>query len=328
MDISRVAPFPLSLTIENLEASSDYVVCILSSYGDDFSEIPVTTDANGIATTPLPDYYARYDNDYRLELYEDTGTVDGDGNIIRGDLVVVDTLSIHRPYIDVVTDATSPEDLALAVEYEAIVRAIINAHTDGFTYKRSIVELVGNGSDFLPIMDRLVKVVKVYENNVLVYDAESTDPNWRNITEYSISRDKTAIIENVSGELNRYQSSPFSGRQVGSDSFTTADYPYEAPTKVFPETNWASFPEGWDYTVVIEHGYPIIPSDIQKAAKILYADLKCGNLQYRNSYVKEYESTNQFKIKIDERAMSGTGNILVDNILSNYPRSIRGIGVI
>lgn len=322
MDIKRVPPFPLSITVEGLSASTDYVVCIMNSYAEDLTEIAVTSDINGDISTPIPDYYARYDADYRLEIYEDLGAQ------VRGDLVYVDTLSIYRPYIDVTSTLSSPEEIAEAEEYEAVVRAIIDAHTDGFTFKRSMLELTGNGSDFLPIMHRITKVVRVYENNVLVYDAENDDPDWSNITQYSISRDRTSIIENVSGEINKYESKPFAGRQVGSDSFTTADYPYEAPTKVFPETNWASFPDGWDYTVVIEHGYPIIPQDIQKAAKMLYSDLKCGNIQYRNSYIKEYESVNQFKIKIDERSMNGTGNILVDNILSNYPKMVTGIGVI
>lgn len=322
MDIQRVPPFPLSISIEGLSASTDYLVCIMNSYAEDLSEIPVASDVDGGISTPLPDYYSRYDADYRLEIYEDLGSS------VRGDLVYVDTLSIYRPYIDVVSTLSSPEEIAEAEQYESIVRSIIDANTDGFSFKRSTIELTGNGSDYLPVMQRITKIVRVYENNVLVYDAENEDPNWSNITEYSISRDRTSIIENASGELDRYQSKPFAGRQVGSDSFTTADYPYEAPTKVFPETNWAAFPDGWDYRIVIEHGYPIIPQDIQKAAKILYSDLKCGNIQYRNSYIKEYESVNQFKIKIDERSMSGTGNILVDNILSNYPKMLTGFGVI
>lgn len=322
MDIKRVPPFPLSISVDGLSASTDYVVCIMNSYAEDLTEIAVTSDLNGGISTPIPDYYARYDADYRLEIYEDLGSQ------VRGDLVYVDTLSIYRPYIDVTSMLSAPAEIVEAEEYEAVVRAIIDSHTDGFAFKRSMLELTGNGSDFLPVMHRITKVVRVYENNVLVYDAENNDPNWSNITEYSLSRDRTSIVENVSGEINKYQSKPFAGRQVGSDSFTTADYPYEAPTKVFPETNWASFPDGWDYTVVIEHGYPVIPQDIQKAAKMLYSDLKCGNIQYRNSYVKEYESVNQFKIKIDERSMNGTGNILVDNILSNYPKMITGIGVI
>lgn len=328
MNISRVPPFPLTVSIEGLSDLSDYVLCIMNSYGEDLTEIAVTSDSSGVLSTPIPDYYSRYDADYRMEVYEDTGTVDGDGNIVRGDLVVVDTLSIYRPYINVTADLSSPEDIAEAEEYESIVRSIINTYTDGFEFKRSVFDTAGNGSDYLPMMHRITKVIRVYENNVLVFDAENQDPEWSNIKEYAISKDKTSIVEVVSGELNRYQSKPFHGQEVGSDSFTTADYPYEAPTKIFPETNWASFPSGWDYTVVVEHGYAVIPQDIQKAAKMLYSDIKCGKVNYRNSYIKEYESVNQFKIKIDDRSMKGTGNIIVDNILSNYPKTLSGIGVI
>jgi hypothetical protein len=325
MDISRVPPFPLSVTYSGLVEGQAYIFTVLNEYGQNLWDTGTIGDAQLEITVELPDYFSRYDADYRVEIYEMGSYPDP---IIYGPLVVVDTLSIRRPYIDVVSSLTSPDEIAEAEEYEAVVRAIIDAHTDGFSFKRSMLDLTGNGSDFLPIMHRMTKVVRVYENNVLVYDVENEDPDWSNITEYSISRDRTSIIESVSGEVNKYESKPFKGREVGSDSFTTADYPYEAPTKVFPETTWASFPDGWDYSIVIEHGYPVIPQDIQKAAKMLYADLKCGNIQYRNSYIKEYESVNQFKIKIDERSMNGTGNILVDNILSKYPKMITGIGVI
>lgn len=325
MDISRVPPFPLSVTYTDLVQGQAYIFTVLNEYGQNLWDTATIADLSPTITVELPDYFSRYDADYRVEIYEMGSYPDP---IIYGPLVVVDNLSIRRPYIDVVSSLTSPDEIAEAEEYEAVVRAIIDAHTDGFSFKRSMLDLTGNGSDFLPVMHRMTKVVRVYENNVLVYDAENEDPEWSNITEYTISRDRTSIIESVSGELNKYESKPFAGRQVGSDSFTTADYPYEAPTKAFPETNWASFPDGWDYSIVIEHGYPVIPQDIQKAAKMLYADLKCGNIQYRNSYIKEYESVNQFKIKIDERSMNGTGNILVDNILSKYPKNITGIGVI
>jgi hypothetical protein len=327
MDIARIIPFPLVVSV-TLEPNSSYYFCIMNSYGEDLSQTEVNADVDGLAELELPDYYSRYDGEYRLEVYENTATLDEFGDPILGDLVYIDNLSIYRPYIDVISDLSSPDDIEEASQYESLARSIIDSYTDGFSFVRSVLDTTGNGSDFLPVMSRITKIVKVYENNVLVYDIESTDPDWTNIKEYAISRDRTSIIETASGELNRYQSKPFHGREVGSDSFTTADYPYEAPTKVFPETNWAAFPNGWDYRIVMESGYPVIPQDIQKAAKILYSDLKCGNLQHRNSYIKEYESTNQFKIKIDERAMSGTGNVIVDNILSKYPKMIRGIGVI
>lgn len=328
MDIARVAPFPLSVPIEGLESSTDYVFCIMNTYGEDLSEIPVTSDVDGVGITPLPDYYSRYDNDYRLEVYEDTGTLDDDGNIVRGDLVYIDTLSIYRPYLIIDQSSMSPEEIAESMEYEAVVRAMIDAHSSGFTFKRSTIELSGNGSDYLPVMERITKIIRVYENNTLLFDAENTDPEWANIKNYILSPDKTAITETVSAGYNRYQSRPAEIPTGWSDSFSSSEYQYDPPTKVFPDMGWSMFPSGWDYTIVMEHGYPVIPQDIQKAAKILYSDLKCGNIQYRNSYIKEYESSNQFKIKIDERSMSGTGNILVDNILSKYPKSITKMGLV
>jgi hypothetical protein len=78
---------------------------------------------------------------------------------------------------------------------------------------------------------------------------------------------------------------------------------------------------------VLEHGYKKIPNDIVRAAELLIEDISCGKLDYYKRYVSDY-NTDQFKIKFDTRVFEGTGNILVDKILSKYAKSIRGLGVL
>ena len=91
--------------------------------------------------------------------------------------------------------------------------------------------------------------------------------------------------------------------------------------------NGSFFPKGWDYVVVVDAGWPVIPHDIQTATKMLYNDLKCNNLPYLNSYIKEYES-GQFTLKFNDGAFTQTGNKIVDSILSNYTKAFNGIGVL
>lgn len=315
----------MSVTYSGLTNGTQYIFTILNDKGQALWDDDITSVTTGQATVELPDYFSRYDGDYRVEIYEKVSYPDP---IVYGDLVIVDNLHIHRPYTDPADFAETEDDLEQAIEYEALARSIIDTYSCGFSFNKSVLEITGNGSDFLPVLNRITKVIQVWENNVLVYDAENEDEDWTNVKEYTISADRTAIIESLSGEINRYQSKPYSGRDVGSDSFTTADYPYEAPTKVFPDSNWAAFPNGWDYVVVIEHGYPVIPQDIQTAAKMLLSDLKCGASPYLNSYMKEYESDGQFKVKFNDQAFMKTGNLIVDRILSNYPKPITGMGVI
>ena len=334
----RLQPFPLMFEHEGFEPDTDYVLCILDDHAGDLVEIPITSNGSGQVSTPLPDYFSRYDDEYRGEIYLSLG-LDEDGYTIRGDLVWIDTITIMRPYVDPDVLATTEEDQADARVYEAVARAIINSITGGFMYKRETVETVGLGNDYLSLPFRLNKIVKVYENDILVYDADPTDPNWTNVREYYITPDKGSISIKLTGTTgyNRLQSKPIITQRGASDSFTrynTNDSPNFSEglpysTKAFSDTGGGSpmFPSGWDYVVIVEAGWPVIPQDIKQATMLIVNDLKCNNIPYINSYIKEYKS-DQFDLKFDDRVFHDTGNRIADKILSAYVRPIYRLGVL
>ena len=74
-------------------------------------------------------------------------------------------------------------------------------------------------------------------------------------------------------------------------------------------------------------GWPIIPQDIKQATQLIINDLKCNNIPYINSYIKNYESY-QFTLRFDDRVFKDTGNRIADKILSAYVRPIYRLGVI
>ena len=316
--------------MSGFDPGTDYMVTIMNDYSVDMWEQPETPDVNGIITMDLPDYFSRYDASYRLEVYVLTSYPTP---TTLGDLVYVDTLTIERPYVNprlLTSTPDDPEDLANAEQYEALARAIINTITGGFRYEREIVETNGLGNDYLPSSLRLNKIIRVYENNICVYDAESTDPDWTNAKEYRISPDKTAVTVAVSGTggYNRYQSRPVRIHNPQSDSFTPFNTDYSVgKDAINAGDNYAHFPQGWDYVLVVDAGWPVVPEDIQTATKMLYNDLKCNTLPYLNSYIKEYES-GQFTLKFNDGAFAKTGNLIVDQILSNYPKTLSRIGVL
>lgn len=337
MEITRLQPFPLTLSQTGFEPNTDYVLAIMDDHAVDLVEITVTSDEDGAISITLPSYFARYDDEYRGEIYLQDGE-DEDGFPIRGDLVWVDTITIMRPYVNPDLLAETEEDQADAMMYEDIARAIINSITGGFMYKREVFETTGLGADYLAIPYRLNKIIKVYENGVLVFDAESDDPDWRNVREYYISPDKSAITVSVptTSGINRNQSKRVAGRYGSSDSFThynTNDSPnfsetvYDTKTFVDMTGNTSMFPEGWDYTIIVEAGWPIIPEDIKKATMLLVNDLRCSNLPYANAYIAEYKS-DQFSFKLDDGVFTKTGNRIADKILSAYVRPIYRLGVL
>lgn len=330
MYITRKPPTPISITYgvaDGFEVGVGYIFIV---YDDHASELFMTSgmiNDNDIIGFELPDYFIRYDGEYRLEAYVMNSYPDP---VILGDLVLVDNLTIQRPYVDPALLIESPSELEEATQYEALARAVIDSITGGFKYEREVFETTGLGADYIPSPVRINRIIRVYENDICVYDTESTDPEWTNAKEYRISPDRSAITVRVSGNggYNRYQSRPIRIHNSQSDSFTP--YNLDMASKedyVSAGDNMSFFPKGWDYVVVVDAGWPVIPHDIQTATKMLYNDLKCNNLPYLNSYIKEYES-GQFTLKFDAGAFTKTGNAMVDQILSNYPRTLGRIGVL
>jgi hypothetical protein len=128
--------------------------------------------------------------------------------------------------------------------------------------------------------------------------------------------DRTAITQKYDGTVNRSEGAPLLLPASASD---IQDYGIIGPGTAFPRS--------YDYTFVLGVGYKTIPSDIVRAAELLVEDISCGKLDYYKRYVSEY-NTDQFRIKFGSQVFDGTGNLVVDKILSKYLKSIQTLGVL
>jgi hypothetical protein len=247
----------------------------------------------------------RYDNNYRVEIF----TI-GEGE----ELIHEEYYELVRPYVDPNTLGTTASEIAEYKILELVARSMIDTFCpEGFYNKKITVVGTGNGSDYFSLWEKVYRVFKVYENNVLVYDR--SNPELGDY-QYTITPDKTAI-QRVSAdvlELNRYEST---AQNLPVASGDLGYYGYEG----------ISFPSGYDYTFVVDHGYLNVPEDVEYAAKLLIEDLKCGKLDYYKRYVTSY-NTDQFKIQFDKAMLGGTGNFLVDKILDKYVKTIVKPGII
>jgi hypothetical protein len=322
--ILRIPPYPLSVTYTVPDANADYILVIENVPEQIEIEEFVTSNANSQLVYSLTGDFVKYDKLYALSIYED---VDGD----RGDVVVEDNLEVVRPYVNPATLAISgtATDIALYTEYENLARLMIDSITGGFYYDRTYLEVVGQGTDYIPLWKRTHKILKAYENAELVYDLSDT-VNGPALKEYNylITKDKTAITKDpvestdaINRAERRYAKIPV----APSDSISLFDT--EDSGNVQTIVPAAAFAEGSDCIFLLETGYKVVPVDIADATKLLIEDIKCGKLDYYKRYVQKY-STDQFKIEYNKRIIEGTGNLLVDKILNKYVETIIRPGVL
>jgi hypothetical protein len=248
----------------------------------------------------------RYDNNYRVEFFKIVSEIEIS--------IYEEFYELIRPYVDPNTLGTTASEIAEYTTLELVARSMIDTFVpEGFYNKKITIVGTGNGSDYFSLWEKVYRVFKVYENNVLVYDRSNPDLYEY---QYVITLDKTAIqrVQADVLELNRYESTaeklPFASGDLGY-------YGYDG----------IAFPSGYDYTFVVDHGYLRVPEDVEYAAKLLIEDLKCGKLDYYKRYVTSY-NTDQFRIQFDKAMLGGTGNFLVDKILDKYVKTIVKPGVI
>ena len=293
MEILRVPPYaniPVIYTIPTGVVDQDVTVTVT-----DLADLSISTlefDELSTGDTVTVNLPGRYDSEYRVEV------------IIDGDIISDTTYEIVRPYVDPSTKANTASEISAYADNEGIARSIIDSIVgEGFYYKKKVLNFTGTGSDYLPIWDDVKKVLTVYENNKLVTDRT-----------YEVTSDKTAIVEKSTDNINRAESAPLVLPSASSDSLD-------------PQFIYRGFGKTWDYRITVEYGHTSVPSDIVKATEMLVHDIECGKLDYYKRFISSY-NTDQYRIQFDKGLFEGTGNILVDKILSKYTKSITKLGVL
>lgn len=292
MEILRVPSYQTDAILDVSSASTEYEYTITDTADYSVTTGTLVSDSGSKATISLP---SEYDGSYILTIDDDNHYVD-----------------VVRPYVDPTTKGDTASEIAEYQKNEEVARAVIDSVVrEGFYYKKQVIETTGLGADYMPLWVDAKKVLKLYENNVLLYDAEN--PELYN-TAYSLTKDKTAIVESYDDRINRLQGAQLVMPASGSDIY---DIKYV----------YRGFPRTFDYTVLLAVGYPKLPKDIVRATELLVEDISCGKLDYAERYMKSYQ-TDQFKVGFDNRVFEGTGNLVVDKILSKYAKSIRAVGVL
>lgn len=318
MQILRIPPFPLYAEYSVPEANAQYTFTIENAPRTIEAEVTLTSDSNSKIRYELTGDFVKYDHNYAVLIYD-----------ADGDVVVQDVLNIMKPYVNPYTLAEkygsgTASEVSEYMENEQLARGLIDSviGPKGFIFEKTVMEVVGEGTDYMPLWDMGYKVLQVYENGDLVYDVTADDPSLGKGFVYGITQDRSAIYkEYVPAQIgfNRAEKRPRKLPRAVSDSYR-GSVPIDSANQIMYDQP-VLFPEGWDYIIVYEAGYKVIPHDIEDATTRLIDDIKCGKLDYAKRYVTDYK-TDQFSVTIDTSAFQGTGNNFVDRILQRYIVSI------
>ena len=302
MEILRVPPYPLTTTWNLPDANYSYILYVEDLVDHSIEEITITSDSSGVVNYTLPLTKVQFDRRFLVRFYDAE----------HEHIIYEENLDIIRPYVDPAKLGTTPSEIEEYKMYELIARSIIDTVTeDGFYNHKSIYQVQGNGLDYMPVWKDANRVLKVYENNVLVYDIDTPSTNVYN---FRVTLDNSAIIKEFTGQTNIISSAQIS-------------LPMAMGDLVYDGRNYGTFIKGRDYLFVLDEGFRAIPPDVEAATKMLIEDIKCGKLDYYKRYVDSYQ-TDQFTIQFNAAMTEGTGNSVVDKILSKYEKTIKKIGVL
>ena len=310
MEILRVPPYPITTTWDVPDANAPYTIYVEDVVDHSIETLSVTSNSNSQVTYVLPRSKVQFDREFIIKIHDTD---------INGEIVVDDNLSVYRPYVNPNTLGTTATEIAEYKRWEIIARSIIDAYLgndsgtgEGFYNHKLIVQTVGQGGDYIPMWHNPKRILKVYENNVLVYDGDDTTTAWDYT--YAITPDNSAIMRVESGIYNRQQQTP-------------PIMPISVGDLGFFGFGGVAFPAGADYVFVLDVGYKAVPPDIEIATTMLIEDLKCGNNDYFKRFVTQY-NTDQFSIKYSDAFLQGTGNNIVDKILNGYKGNVIKPGVL
>jgi hypothetical protein len=296
MDILRVPPYPIVTSWDAPSANTEYTFYIEDLVDHSFETTTITSNAQSKVLYTIPQTKLFFDRKFLVRLLDDTEHI-----------VLEDNLDILRPYADPNKLGSTASEIAEYKNYELIARSIIDTIVvDGFYNIKHVVQGTGEGTDYFSIWEDFNRVLKVYENNVLVYDIDTPEDN---IFDFSITLDNSAVQHVRTDSYNRIEQGPVYVAPAFGDLANIGSF------------RFVDFPKGYDYTFILDVGYKTIPPDVEVAVKYLIEDIKCGKLDYYKRYVTGY-NTDQFRIQFDKAIFEGTGNLVVDKILDKYLKNL------
>lgn len=177
-------------------------------------------------------------------------------------------------------------------------KKIENYTGQSFSLYDDIQIVYGAGSDILPLSYKLNDLHELYVNDILLYDSLNEINNWGydvqiSETGYGIRVNRANMLDNTVYVANGMV--PPSINDYGSGVFR----------------------DGVKYKVAGRFGWDKVPDEVELACIELMKDFFSTDKEWRNKYIKSIQ-TFDWNFDYNSLAFSGTGNLHVDQLLSEY----------
>jgi hypothetical protein len=183
MEILRIAEnissegIGITIEIPGSHLESEHTLRVTDLSDSSISSLPVTAAGGTEITFYLNN---KYDNSYLVDL------------ILDNSVIFSQEYYLVRPYVNPNTLGTTASEIAEYTKWENIARTIIDNYADGISFynKKSILQTQGSNSDYMPLWKNANTVLKVYEDNVLIYSLEDVKIS---ITDFDVNESGTII---------------------------------------------------------------------------------------------------------------------------------------
>lgn len=191
----------------------------------------------------------------------------------------------------------SYQQLVVAERY---ARRVIETHTGQRFYLYDETHLAhGTGSDTLMLSAKIVQLHKLYVNDSLLIN-ELSSPK----------------VNNLSSTIDITESG-FGLRINRASAMDNTVYTANGLVPPSIHENGSAFKQGNRYQVFGRFGYADVPDDIDLACVELMKDYFSKDAAWRNKYINKI-STFDWDFEYGPGATYGTGNLYVDQLLSDY----------
>lgn len=245
---------------------------------------------------------------YTITLNKDTTAYDRNIKIEfvttsqNGAFSEIQYISLIRPYAspsrilelaDIPASASANTNLLIKLEKKA--RLSLNSYIgDNFYKEKKTITVFGQNSDVVTTPIPIQRIDKVYQDDLLIYERDNSSYQLDFPLEIDGSKTRIKILNSSINSKEILEFPKFSVFYY--EGIFKKDFAYKI------DGIW-----GWEY----------IPSDIELATALLVEDYLCNDSNIRNKNIAEL-SNDSYNIKYASDFSSGTGNLMIDNLIAKY----------